>query len=237
MRFDDLFFRVVVPDAATKDRLAVNLVDHLYDSDAFVGFQVRRPETARGFWQLLSGTGEILARSRTDDEVLGALVGHLAAIASPVPDEAMRFQLRALTRGANGPVKLLGARPGAGDSLSERRLARLGLRIVDSLFVDLRRDGTVEPAGLPWPGLDDLPVPEGHLRPWELYRQQLTEVIWPTDTPVDIVTPAAAWTQVLAGKAASGSRSDRLDFVADLCASTTLRTASSQPQRLYRDLA
>jgi hypothetical protein len=133
---NDRLFRVVIPDPELLGTLKKLLEDFAHDSDALLGFQMT--EGGGGLWTLVSGSGEVLARSRSKHMVFGSLLNFIDEMAAPAPtDGVVRLAMRALVRTEGNGATLFGPHPHLFGPFIERRLEKAGLSVVDSRFVDI----------------------------------------------------------------------------------------------------
>jgi len=105
--------------------------------ELLLGYLVKPPTEPSGLHVAVDGEGQIIGRSRNADDLVEVVGNHMRTRASnePVPGQ-LRVRLRALID-EDQSISLLGQHVGANPNFSERQLARHGLKIIDSSYVDL----------------------------------------------------------------------------------------------------
>lgn len=131
----------MVEDHATLNKLRARLDPYVVDGPCPVGFVIKADSGSGKLSLLLDRTGFILGRSRKPDDCLEILVRHLGGF-SPPPPGAVRLRMRALL-GPDGSAVLAEFPLFTSPAAVERRLKRVGYRIVDRLLADV----TAEPDG------------------------------------------------------------------------------------------
>jgi hypothetical protein len=214
-------FQIACEDCKTIDELTALLKPWIVEGTGLPGFRVSVPESKSGLWILLGSDGAVLARSVDRMPVVRALLRHLSALAAQKGPNAVRLGLRALG-GPGGYVlvepDLLRYKPPI-----ERRLDRLGLRVVDSVFVEVAE-------GAPFlcsiateqPSLASADC--GHVDA-SLAAGPVRSVLWPASLDATEPTPGQV-AHAFARVARSGSTEERLDFAIDWSKRVSLRLVS-----------
>ncbi len=167
--------RVVLPDGGSLAILADAFRDYLMDEPAPPAFRVKPPDGQGDFYVLLDRSGFILARSRTSEGCMAVLGGILAGL-EPVPAGSVRLPLRAV---ANDEGVVLASFPlFRVPALIERRLERIGYRIVDGLMVDIDQDLLLSRSAPKWAGSQAPQLPPGHCDD-KIDRSEVSAVLMP----------------------------------------------------------
>lgn len=150
------------PDATAF--LARALHHHRRETEAPLGFVLRRPTRGQNLHVLTDRTGYVLGRTRDEHQAVAILAGHLAAF---LPPESGLFRLRTRALlGAHDTITLGFWPILATPPIVERRLERSGFRLVDRLVVDIDpATALVSVSELPWPLLADVSPGTGHVSP------------------------------------------------------------------------
>lgn len=157
--------RVEVPDSpivdhlfSSLDRFATSPGDHLP-----LGYRVT---TSNGLTVLIDRSATVLARSRSEDDVLHSLFAHLWSLSSSQPDPRTRVRGRAVMT-PSGIVLIPEPRDHT-QGFVERSLQRQGQAIVDAPFIDIDLEtSTVRSLPTPESVAAERAVP-GHRAPWDL---------------------------------------------------------------------
>ena len=169
LQIEEQTFRISCADPTAIMLLTDVLGDLVVQGDAFLGFKIVPPNSAKGIFRLMSGDGSVLARTPSLSNVIATLLGHLAGLASPLPPAGwMRLSLRAVVGPRASALidpSLLATRP-----LVERRLERFGGSILDLPFVDLHTE-TMELGSVQVSWLEGEQVGPGHIQPTDLSSQ------------------------------------------------------------------
>lgn len=205
---NDRLFRVVLPDPELLQRVRDLYADFVYDSDALLGFQMSKG--GGGLWSLIAGTGQVLARSRDNREVLGSLLNFIDEIAAPPPPEGVvRLAMRAVVRTDGSGATLFGPHAHVFGTLVERRLERAGLAVVDARFSDVEIGDSVPRLAVPASRRAAGPTGVGHMARHSaasiIRRVVLPEVAWNQSEPNTAMIAAN-----LAGATRSGGLASRL---------------------------
>ncbi len=188
-----------------------------------LGYLVKEAEGQSGLMVAFDGEGRIVGRSRKSADLVEIVTNHVRTRELTPPTNAMRLQLRAIVD-TRGSVTLLGSQVGEHPCFAERQLARHGLALVDSAFVDIDPStGEVSTAGRP-PGTETAPV-VGHLALSEL-RGRVERCVFrsvPDSDPSTIGEVALE----LARAARSGSRQERLEGARRLAEQLTVLPVST----------
>lgn len=135
-----------VPQATTVLRGALS--EHLLGEPAEPGFVLKQPDRPGGLHVLLDRAGFILARSRSWEDCVAVLARHLGVFLPPHLG-TVRLAMRVLL-GDDGRATLVGFPLFSTPPVVERRLQRVGQRIVDRLVVDVHPDGRLDMTATPW---------------------------------------------------------------------------------------
>lgn len=205
---NDRLFRVVVTDPELLATAKEMFGEFVYDSDALLGLQMT--EGGGGLWSLVSGSGEVLARSRDKHDVFGSLLNFIDELAAPPPPEGVaRLSMRAVVRADDEGATLFGPYAHVFGPLVERRLEKAGLAVVDSRFVDVEigdAGAHVVSAGADGPiGSAGAAHVSRHAGRWLVERVVLPEAVWQ-----QVVPPPAMVAADLATATRSGTLRDRL---------------------------
>jgi hypothetical protein len=135
-----------VPEAT--EALNAALIHHLVPEPGEPSFVLKEPDRPGGLCVLLDRAGFVLARSRTFEDIVAVLLRHLGVFLAPPPGTT-RLSMRTLLAD-DGTATLVGFPLFSTPPVVERRLQRVGQRIVDRLVVDVRSDGKLALTASPW---------------------------------------------------------------------------------------
>ena len=162
LRLGDHHVRVASDSRKGVQLLKSALADILLDdeSDAELAFMLNGPRSLQRSHFLLDRSGVVVSQNRGLEAGLSALAGHLTAFL-PTSDGRIRVRGRVIIKGnyailCMSPVLEF-------PRLSERNLARNGLKMIDRLAVDIDPDSVwVRQEQVPWTGLVGLGFGPGH---------------------------------------------------------------------------
>lgn len=205
--------RVVCDTAPNAEMLRSAMRDHVIAESADLGFVIRAPADHRRLYLVLDRSGLVLGRTASSTEAVVMLSRHLASFLPPPPN-TVRLRARLLVKGAF--ANLAGWPLFTDIPVVERRLERIGFRIVDRLIVDLRRDGAVSFAPSPWRDLAEQCEIAGHASvsdgPFELQAVMVPQVTRADPSRASVIAFLAG---TMIGDA---DRHDRLDLAEVLSA-------------------
>ncbi|MFT4866772.1 MAG: hypothetical protein ACI9N0_002900 [Ilumatobacter sp.] len=209
----DTRVRVVCEDPAGVALLRSALAHHVVDEPAPLGFALRVPAGTTKFHVLFDRSGFVLARVRTTEEGVAVLGSYLAGLAPP--PQAVRIRGRAFL--SDDSTAALATPPlFLNQPVVERRLARISLRAIDRLTVDVGPDMVMVASTTPWPNLRDLPTAVGHA-PAPGEPMPIGNVLVPQHGSAE-PSRAMVVAHLAAATCSGASRADRLEFAERLSA-------------------
>lgn len=188
-----------------------------------LGFKISKSREGVALWTLVGMDGAVLARSRSEHDVVEVLRRHLDALAIVVRGNAVtRLALRAVIR-ADGDAVLVDPRLLRSQPVVERAFTKAGLAVADALFVDVEPE-TMTLAANDGALRSGIHV-DGHVDYRALRSTRVRGIAWPAHPGAPDPTPGQT-VHAIASALRFGSRQERLDTALNLSGAVDVRLVS-----------